>query len=217
MIAPAQARIEALNGAARPGMPPARRGGTPENEASQPISHEVAVAILSLKIRSSRRAVRTFLVPRGGCLERTPPSLHSRQKVCRRPARAGVRGPAEPVRRRAHVEGSGFQAVPAGSASLVARVDHKTATDPAAVAVAVRARSRCELLARTMSLEQARRKRIPRVSQARLVPAAQNARTEPGVDWKVTVGVKAVDAVEFRDGQRHQWNSAALAGANGRF
>jgi hypothetical protein len=59
-IGPAQAKIEQFNGQLA-GECPLVGAGSPENEASQPISHEVTVALWSLEYGTSARAIHTFL------------------------------------------------------------------------------------------------------------------------------------------------------------
>jgi hypothetical protein len=59
-IAPAQAKIEQLNHQLA-GECPLVGAGSPQNEASPPISHEVTVALWSLEYGTSARAIHTFL------------------------------------------------------------------------------------------------------------------------------------------------------------
>jgi hypothetical protein len=59
-IAPAQAKIEQLNRQLA-GECPRVGAGSPQNEASQPISYEVTVALWSLSFGTEARAIHTFL------------------------------------------------------------------------------------------------------------------------------------------------------------
>jgi hypothetical protein len=59
-IGPAQAKIEHLNRELA-GECPLVGAGSPENEASQPISHEVTVALWSLAYGTNARAIHAFL------------------------------------------------------------------------------------------------------------------------------------------------------------
>jgi len=58
-IAPAQAKIEQLNGVLANECPLVG-AGSPENEASQPIAHEVAVALWSVAYGTAAGPIRTF-------------------------------------------------------------------------------------------------------------------------------------------------------------
>jgi len=59
-IGPAQAKIERLNGALAHSCPLAG-SGSPEDEASQPVSYEVSVALWSLAYGTDAGAIRTFV------------------------------------------------------------------------------------------------------------------------------------------------------------
>jgi hypothetical protein len=59
-IAPAQAKIEQLNRQLG-GECPLVGAGSPQNEASQPISHEVTVALWSIAFGTQARAIHAFL------------------------------------------------------------------------------------------------------------------------------------------------------------
>lgn len=165
VIAPAQAKIEGLNGSLAQECP-LLGAGSPENEASQPISHEVAVAILSLKYGADAGAIRTFLNATG----RLRWSNATVTRAARRYAGdlrelASVTLPSLCADVRTW-KASGFQVVPAAVASLVARVEGTVpAPIPSRLLSPFERGADARLLARTMSLETKLEENEFRVSQ----------------------------------------------------
>lgn len=165
MIGPAQAKIERLNGALAQECP-LLGAGSPENEASQPMSHEVSVAILSLKYGADAGPIRTFLDATG--------RLRWSNATVTRTARSY----AGDLRELASVtlpnlcadvrtwKASGFQIVPATVASLVTRVEGTVpAPIPPRLLTPFERGADASLLARTMSLETKVEENEFRVSQ----------------------------------------------------
>ena len=118
---PGQAQIEHLNSELAQECPGVG-AGSPETEASQPISHEVTVALgRSLTEPTPRRSARSR---HGGAPALEQPCDHARRPdVCEKPARTGNPAAAEPLRRRALVEGDRLSMVPATIVALVDRVE----------------------------------------------------------------------------------------------
>jgi hypothetical protein len=122
LIGPAQAKIESFNGQLARECPRAG-AGSPENEASQPISHEVAVALWSVAYAIGAAPVRTFVSK----TSRLRWSNHTITRLSQRYARSLHEMVTLPL---PHLcedvrawKASGFQVIPAGVASLVQRVE----------------------------------------------------------------------------------------------
>jgi hypothetical protein len=148
-----QTKIERLNGELAHECPGVG-AGSPENEASQPISHEVTVALWSLAYGTDAGPIRTFTSLAGhlrwsnraiGRAAQTyARNLHELATVPVPELCADVRSWRE----------SGFQVVPAGTVSLVQRVE---AIEPTAIPSRLLAPyergADASMLARTIRLE----------------------------------------------------------------
>ena len=165
MIAPAQAKIEGLNGSLAQECP-LLGAGSPENEASQPISHEVAVAILSLKYAAAAGPIRTFLDATGRLRWSNATVTHTARRYAgdlRELASVTVPNLCADVRT---WKASGFQVVPAAVVSLVARVEATVPEPiPPRLLSPFERGADARLLARTMSLETKLEENEVRVSQ----------------------------------------------------
>ncbi len=152
-ISQTQAKIERLNGALAQECPLVGTG-SPENEESQPVSHEVAVALWSLKYATDAGPTRTFLNATGrlrwsnGSITRAvgryAGDLHDLASVPLPNLCADVRS----------WKASGFRIVPAAVVSLVARVEAiEPTTIPRRLLSPFERGVDAGVLARTMSLE----------------------------------------------------------------
>jgi hypothetical protein len=149
----AQAKIERFND--RLGRECPHIGlGSPENEASQPISHEVAVALWSIEYGTQAPAIRTFVRTADGLSWGNPAIARSARRYVsslRELARVALPDLCTDVRA---WRASGFGAVPAAIVSLVERVEglHPQAIPPRLLAPFERG-SDASVLARTKRLE----------------------------------------------------------------
>jgi hypothetical protein len=152
-IGAAQAKIERTNSNLERECPHAGIG-SPENEASQPISHEVVVALWSLDYGTDAGPIRTFLET----AKRLRWSNHSIVRLAQGYARGlhelatlPLPNLCESVR---SWKASGFQVIPAATVSLVRRVE---AIEPKPIPPRLLAPyergSDATILARTMRLE----------------------------------------------------------------
>lgn len=152
-IAPAQAKIEHFNGVLANECPLIGIG-SPENEASQPVSHEVAAALWSLEYGTAAGPIRTFLNATGrlrwsnGAITRTAKryasDLHQLATVPLPNLCADVRS----------WKASGFQVIPAAVVSLVQRVDAiEPKTIPPRLLSPYERGADASILARTKGLE----------------------------------------------------------------
>jgi hypothetical protein len=152
-IAPAQAKIEQLNRQLA-GECPLVGSGSPQSEASQPISHEVTVALWSIAFGSQARAIHAFM--------NTVGHLRWSNRAITRAAETYAKDlnelaglPMPPLCSDVHSwKQSGFQTIPPAVLSLVARVE---AIEPKPVSTRLLARYErggdAGIVARTRPLE----------------------------------------------------------------
>jgi hypothetical protein len=152
-IAAAQAKIERLNGSLERDCPQIG-SGSPENEASQPVSHEVVAALWSLAYGADAGPIRTFVETVKRLRWSNPATTHTAELYARNLhelAAVPLPNLCDTVR---SWKASGFQVIPPEAVSLVQRVEaiELTPTPSRLLAPYERGSDR-SVLARTMRLE----------------------------------------------------------------
>ena len=152
-LAAVQAKIERLNGSLERDCP--RIGsGSPENEASQPVSHAVVAALWSLAYGADAGPIRTFVGTAKRLHWSNPAITHIAQRYAaslHELATLPLPNLCDTVR---SWKASGFQVIPPATVSLVQRVEaiELTRIPPRLLAPYERGPDR-SILARTMRLE----------------------------------------------------------------
>ncbi len=153
LIGPVEARIQGLNGALARECPDAG-AGSPQDEASQPMSVEVAVALWSIEYGSARAPIHDFTAAVRG-LRWSNPAITRRTRAYA-DSLSELAGIAMPdlCSDIAAWKASGFQTIPSQAQSLVRRVEAiEPKPLPAGLLAPYERGSDAGLLRRTIALE----------------------------------------------------------------